>query len=223
MKEGWSFPSVEDVPYKLIYLHGFNSASADDKGDLLVEKTKLRLLSDMCEEHGCIFRAPNLDYRNPQGVVKQLIDLAEELDVHASLNDLSFIGTSLGGFMAEVMARATATNAIMINPAIKPSESLQRSIGPLENYVTGEKYIWTQENCDAFKELEWDESGIYAAGISRTVIVDLGDEILDARQTIRRYEGKVALHVFEGGSHRFDHMEEALPKILDSMMTVAVC
>ncbi len=117
--------------------------------------------------------------------------------------------------MAEVMARATATNAIMINPAIEPSKSLQRSIGPLENYVTGEKYIWTQENCDAFKELEWDESGIYAAGISRTVIVDLGDEILDARQTISRYEGKVALHVFEGGSHRFDHMKEALPKDID--------
>ena len=125
--------------------------------------------------------------------------------------------------MAEVMARATLTNAIMINPAIKPSESLQRSIGPLENYVTGEKYLWTQENCDAFKELEWDDSVNFAAGIPRTVIVDLGDEILDARQTIKRYEGKVALHVFEGGSHRFDHMEEALPMILDSITTIAFC
>ena len=63
----------------------------------------------------------------------------------------------------------------------------------------------------------------YAASISRTVILDLGDEILDVRRTIRKYEGKVALHVFEGGSHRFDHMEDALPKILDSMTTLAVC
>ncbi len=223
MKEEGNRLSAEGFPCKLIYLHGFNSASTDDKGNLLVGKTKLRLLSEMCADHGFIFRAPNLDYQDPPGVVKQLIGLTEELDVHASFNDLSFIGTSLGGFMAEVMARHTATNAIMINPAIKPSESLQRSIGPLENYVTGEKYIWTQENCDAFKALEPDDSGKYAAGISRTVIVDLGDEILDARQTIRKYEGKVALHVFEGGSHRFDHMEDALPKILDSMTTIAVC
>jgi len=138
--------SAEGFACKLIYLHGFNSASTDDKGDLLPEKTKLQLLSEMCADCGFIFKAPNLDYQDLPGVVEQLIDLTEELDVHRSFNDLSFIGTSLGGFMAEVMARKTATNAIMINPAIKPSESLQRSIGPLENYVTGEKYIWTMSS-----------------------------------------------------------------------------
>jgi predicted esterase YcpF (UPF0227 family) len=220
MKKDWVLPPTENLPNKLIYLHGFNSASVDDNGDLLQGKTKLQLLSQLCAERNFIFVAPNLDYREPLRVVKQLADLAEELDVHASYCDLSFIGTSLGGFMAEVMARETATNAIMINPAIKPSESLVRSIGPLENYATGEKYTWIQENCDAFKALEMDGPGGCIAGISRTVIVDLGDEILDARQTIKKYEGKVALHVYEGGSHRFDHMEEALPKILDSMTTL---
>ena len=81
----------------------------------------------------------------------------------------------------------------------------------------------SEKQINKFKEMEWDESGIYAAGISRTFIVDLADEVLDARATIKRYEGKVALHAFEGGSHRFDHMEEALPMILNSMTTIAVC
>jgi predicted esterase YcpF (UPF0227 family) len=220
MNKDWVLPPTGHLPNKLIYLHGFNSASVDDNGDLLPGKTKLQLLSQLCAEHDFIFAAPNLDYREPLRVVKQLNDLAEELDVHASYCDMTFIGTSLGGFMAEVMARKTATDAIMINPAIKPSESLMRSIGPLENYATGEKYIWTQEHCDAFKALEWNGPGKCAVGISRTVIVDLGDEILDAQQTINKYKGKVALHVFEGGSHRFDHMEEALPKILVSMTTL---
>jgi predicted esterase YcpF (UPF0227 family) len=223
MNKDWVFPPMEDVPNKLIYLHGFNSASVDDNGGFLPGKTKLQLLSQLCAERNYIFAAPNLDYREPLRVVEQLNDLAEELDVHASLCDLSFIGTSLGGFMAEVMARRTSTNAIMINPAFKPSESLVRNIGPCKNYVTGEKYTWTQKNCDAFRGLEWDEEGKYAIGIPRTVIVDLGDEVLDARQTVKRYEGKVALHVYEGGSHRFDHMEEALPKILDSMTTITFC
>ena len=54
------------------------------------------------------------------------------------------------------------------------------------------------------------------------MILDLGDEILDARETIKKYQGKVALKIFEGGSHRFDHMEEAMPEILTAMSTVCV-
>jgi len=205
---------------KLIYLHGFNSASMDDEGNLIASKTKLQLLSQFCEEQNIIFTAPNLDYRDPLAVVDQLTDLAEELDVHASFNDMTFIGTSLGGFMAEIMAMKTHTGAIMINPAINPSRSLVRSIGKCRNYVTGEEYVWTQKNCDAFKILEQDSTGNCYDAIPRTIILDLGDEILDARETIKKYEGKVGLHVFEGGSHRFDHMKEAMPAISDAVKSV---
>jgi predicted esterase YcpF (UPF0227 family) len=210
-----------EMTEKLIYLHGFNSASVDDEGNLIATKTKLQLLSQFCRQHDYIFVAPNLDYRNPQGIVEQLTHLAEELDVHASFSDMTFIGTSLGGFMAEIMAMRTQTGAIMINPAINPSKSLMRSIGKCRNYVTGEEYIWTQENCDAFNALERESTGHCCDGIPRTVLLDLGDEILDSRETIKKYEGKVGLHVFEGGSHRFDHMEEAMPAISDALKYVA--
>ena len=208
-------------PHKLIYLHGFNSASVDDKGKLAPNKIKLQLLSKLCAEHDFTFTAPNLDYRNPLGIVKQLTEVAEELDVHASFCDMTFIGTSLGGFMAEILAQETLTGAIMINPAINPSQSLMRSIGNCKNYVTGEKYTWTQENCDAFKALEQKSTGKFLDGIPRTVILDLGDETLDADETIKKYEGRVKFKIFEGGSHRFDHMEEAMPTILDAMTTVS--
>ena len=216
-------PAVDAASEKLIYLHGFNSASVDNEGNLIATKSKLQLLSQFCKQHNYIFVAPNLDYRDPLGVVEQLTDLAEELNVHASFSDTTFIGTSLGGFMAEIMAMKTLTSAIMINPAINPSQSLMRSIGKCQNYVTGEEYRWTQENCDAFKVLERESTGYCCDGIPRTVLLDVGDEILDARKTIKKYEDKVALHVFEGGSHRFDHMEEAMPAISDALMYCAVC
>ena len=207
---------------KVIYLHGFNSASVDEEARLLPSKNKLQMLNQLCGEIGFRFIAPNLDYQNPNAIVEQLSKLALGTEVNESPGYTSFIGSSLGGFMAEYMAMKTRTQAIMINPAITPSASLTSAIGECRNYVNNEKYQWSKENCDAFHALEQElEQFAKTDSISRTVLLDLGDEVLDAREAIKKYEGKVTLYVFQGGSHRFDHMQESLAAIKDALTAMA--
>lgn len=204
----------------LIYIHGFNSASQDERGNILLSKSKLRILTDFCAQNDFRFLAPNLDYLNVDEVIVRLIKLENQLVSNGY--EVNYIGTSLGGFFAEYMAMITCTKAIMINPAINPSTTLKRYIGPCQNYANNHEYIWTQENCDAFKPYEEDLLEFPRGEVPRTILLDMGDELLDSSETIRKYEGKVEFHTYEGGSHRFDHLEEALPIIKGSVWWMAL-
>ncbi|NOQ50480.1 MAG: hypothetical protein GQ557_02285 [Mycoplasmataceae bacterium] len=203
----------------LIYLHGFNSASIDNHGNLL-SKNKLKILNNFCNENNFKFIAPNLDYRNIPEVIENLNFLERELDKDGY--DVTFIGTSLGGFFAEYMAWETLTKAILINPAINPSKTLKRYIGNIKNFANGKEYKWTSENCEAFVEYEQELLKFPYTEIPRTVILDRGDEVIDVERTIERYDGKASVHTFEGGSHRFDHIEEALPIIKKAIFSFAL-
>jgi len=209
--------SVE-IQHALVYVHGFNSASQDEHGEILLSKHKLRILANFCRKNNYKFLAPNLDYQNLEFVVKELKAMQQEQDSDGL--DVHFIGTSLGGFFAEYMAMVTQTSANMINPAINSSKTLTRYIGPCTNFASGQEYIWTQENCDAFLPYEEELKNFPDGQIRRLVLLDMRDELLDSSETKEKYEGKVALHTFEGGSHRFDHMHEALPMIKDSIQAI---
>ena len=43
-----------------------------------------------------------------------------------------------------------------------------------------------------------------------TIVLDMGDEILDAQATLDFVKGRLPFVTFEGGSHRFDHMAELI-------------
>lgn len=48
------------------------------------------------------------------------------------------------------------------------------------------------------------------------ITIDLGDEIIDPRATLRAVKGKLPIVMFEGGSHRFDHMSDLIPKLRET-------
>lgn len=204
--------------HALVYIRGFNSASQDEHGKILLSKHNLRILANFCRRNDYKFLAPNLDYQNLGSVVHQLEVIHNKLDSDGL--DVHFIGTSLGGFFAEYMAMITQISANMINPAINQSKTQTRYIGHCTNYASGQEYTWTQENCDAFLPYEEKQLNFPDAQIGRLVLLDMGDELLDSAETIKKYEGKVALHAFKGGSHRFDHMHEALPMIKESVEAI---
>lgn len=45
------------------------------------------------------------------------------------------------------------------------------------------------------------------------VLLDMGDDVHDARETQKALEGVYEIITFEGGSHRFGHMTESLDSI----------
>jgi len=106
----------------IIYLHGFNSASLDVDGNLLTGKEKLFVMQAFCAEKAVLFYTPNVDYRDFQNLVEDLLfEWNQYLDQGY---DVIFMGSSMGGFASEYLAMKTGCHAIMINPAIKPSELL---------------------------------------------------------------------------------------------------
>jgi len=198
----------------IIYLHGFNSASLDLNGELLINKEKLLLLQQFCLQKGIQFFTPNVDYRDFEGIVEDMLfQWNQFLDQSF---DVIFMGSSMGGFASEYLAMKTGCKAVMINPAIIPTKLLPQFIGVAENYETGQSYQWQQDNCNQFIKYE-QELKTVSQPIDRTILLDMGDELLDSEVTISEYKDKANIVTYSGGSHSFEHMNEALA-VIDKLL-----
>jgi uncharacterized protein len=62
----------------------------------------------------------------------------------------------------------------------------------------------TQDCVTAYEALSFRLDG------QGTIVLDMGDEILDAQATLDFVSGRLPVIVFDGGSHRFDHMTELI-------------
>ena len=194
----------------IIYLHGFNSASLDLDGNLLISKEKLLVLQQFCLQKDILFYTPNVDYRDFEGIIEDMLfQWNQYLD---QSYDVVFMGSSMGGFTSEYLAIKTGCKAIMINPAITPSELLTQFVGVTENYETGQPYHWEQNNCEQYKRYE-KELNSSSQPIERTVLLDMADELIDSVNTLFLYKDKANVVSYEGGSHGFEHIKQALPVI----------
>jgi hypothetical protein len=124
-----------------------------------------------------------------------------------------FMGSSLGGFSSEYLAMKTGTKAVMINPAINPSELLVKYIGITENFENNQPFDWTQANCDQFKSYEIEIENFTAEKSRRTILLDMADELIDSSKTLHKYNTRAEVTTYEGGSHSFEHIKQALPII----------
>ncbi|NOQ15290.1 MAG: hypothetical protein GQ583_12540 [Methyloprofundus sp.] len=191
----------------IIYLHGFNSASLDLDGNLLTSKEKLLLMQEFCLQKDILFYTPNIDYRDFEGIVEDMLfQWNQYLDQSC---DVVFMGSSMGGFSSEYLAMKTGGKAIMINPAITPSELLPQFTGVTENYETGEPYCWEQKHCEQYLKYE-KELESSSQSIDRTILLDMADELIDSENTLAKYQDKANVVSYDGGSHSFEHMRQAL-------------
>jgi len=194
----------------IIYLHGFNSASLDIEGELLTSKEKLLVLEQFCLQKDILFYTPNVDYRDFEGIVEDILfQWNQYLD---QSYDVIFMGSSMGGFSSEYLAMKTGCKAIMINPVIVASELLSQFIGVTENYETGQPYQWDQNNCNQYIKYE-KEIENSAQSIDRTILLDMADELIDSENTVLVYKDKANVVAYDGGSHGFEHIKQALPVI----------
>ena len=178
------------MEYRFIYLHGFNSAG-DKRTD------KVQTLSELGE-------VVTIDYDSFRSYGEIFAHLSVEIPklVNATEHRCCLIGTSLGGYWANKIGCHLGIPAILLNPSIKPSETLTKHVGiVLENFKTGERNTLNPSIPETYPDA--DREGNFL------VIVGRGDEVLNARDTIDFFDG-VEVVTFDGGSHRFEHMGEAL-------------
>ena len=183
---GQSSTLGEHKAASILYCHGWGSRFDPSK-------RKIRSLAKMRPVEGI-----TVDYTlHPQAVFENYAAL---LTRHPQA---LVVGTSLGGFYAAWLGAEFDRPFIAINPSIAPSKTLQAYVGLGVNHV-GEPFELTEDCVTAYDALSFRVDG------QGTIILDMGDEILDARATLDFARGRLPVVVFDGGSHRFDHMDELI-------------
>jgi len=181
----------------LFYLHGFNSSPQSHKAQVLGEYLGERGLGS---HYACPALPP---------VASDAIALCEELMARHAGQPVCFVGSSLGGYYATVLAEKHGVKAVLINPAIDPHVGLRAYLGTQKNLHTGEPYELTERHLEEWRRL-------YPERITPSrylLIVETGDEVLDYRRAVERYAGARQI-VVEGGDHSLQSFPQHLPAIL---------
>ena len=181
----------------IIYLHGFNSTGDSAKGQLF--KKNLRHLSIL---------TPTYHY-DPRRAIPCLEKLIQEN--FSPENPLMLIGSSLGGYYAQYLSHRFKLKTVLINPALMPLTTLTDYLGVNTNFYTGEEYTLTQTHLDALFSLDIPDP--CTAPVPTLLLLDKGDEILDYRVAVSRYQNCAEIVMFNGGDHQFQHMTESFPRI----------
>jgi uncharacterized protein len=185
--------------HKFYYLHGFNSA-ADPDSD------KVRLLKSIGE----VVLLSYDSFATYDQIMKSLVE-ANEPDLDWTIPVI--VGTSLGGFYAAELGKCWGLPCVMINPAWRPLDVLGPQSGQtFTNYKTGEVRTLEKHVTDSYLGKSFDTNRYYFP----LVLLDEGDELLDSQETSQQLSSmKCEVIMFEGGDHRFAHMEQALKPISD--------
>jgi len=184
----------------IIYLHGFNSGGQSQKAAWLREH-----LAPVP-----VF-APDYPAHRAHEALRVLRKFIRRLRRENPQNrKLMFIGSSLGGFWAQCLAPEFGARIVLINPSMRPDETLARHTGRYRNAATGEETVLTADDVRAFKTHRVEPCN---QKVPTLVLLDANDEVLDYRLAEAAFHGCGRTIVYPGGSHRFDHLAEALPEI----------
>lgn len=182
-----------------MYLHGFISSP---------QSRKAVMLGDFVRGYaaGLDYRVPLLHHR-PEQAMAQVMQACRDVPP----DDLTLVGSSLGGFYATVAAERLGCRAALLNPAVRPHRHFAKYLGPQRNLYTGEAFELTWEHIDELRRLD-------PPAITRPerywLFVETGDEVLDYREAVAYYAGALQ-DVVQGGDHALTTFPERIPDIVD--------
>ncbi|SAL40647.1 YqiA/YcfP family alpha/beta fold hydrolase [Caballeronia humi] len=182
----------------ILYLHGFRSSPQSFKARVM--RARLAELGRLDE-----WRCPVLPV-SP----REAIALAESLVAIADTQDVTVIGSSLGGYYATYLAEKHGWRAVLLNPAVVPQRDLSHYLGEQPLWHGGGSIVVTPVHLDELRALGVD-------AITRPeryyLIAATGDEVLDYRTMLEHYPN-VRTTLIQGG----DHAISDFPKYLDEVL-----
>jgi uncharacterized protein len=183
----------------IVYLHGLNSAGSSAKAACLREALPhIEIVS------------PTYPAQTASLAVEVLEQELRETFARSDRNGEPrvLVGSSMGGFYGAWLAdRLDVQHLFMINPALEPWQLLKKVVGWQFNEALHTSYHLSEEMVEATRAYAADPSKLITP---TTLLLDKGDELIDYHTSVALYEGHARIHCFEGGSHGFDHMDEAL-------------
>ena len=181
----------------IVYLHGFNSSPASHKAQVM---KKTMTAAGLAQRFAC----PALP-DTPAEAMRAI----EATIAGRDSRELTFLGSSLGGFYATHLAERLGCRAALINPAITPHIGLEAYLGTQKNLHTGEPYELTPAHLEGWRRLlvERIDPERYL------LLLETGDEVLDWREAARKYEG-ARMVIRQGGDHSLQSFPEHIARIL---------
>ena len=185
----------------IVYLYGFSSGPASAKASAL---RRALWPSEVV--------VPAYPSQDPDAAVAALSGTIDTIVSRCEEPDLMLIGSSLGGFYAQYLGatRIEVKKVVLINPALQPRLTLAPFVGTNINMVTGEEFTFSRTNLDALAHYELTPHAVVAPTL---VLLDAADELIDSRVAAARYRGIGRVIVYPGGSHRFEHVDDAAPEV----------
>ena len=182
----------------ILYLHGFRSAPASFKANLLARRMAELGLADQ-------WLCPQLPASPGEA-----IDLCLELVAPHDKDDLTLIGSSLGGYYAIWLAEQLGCKAALLSPAVHAYRALASHVGKHATYHSAEPFEFKPEYV---QELE----DIRASGITRPerylLLAATGDEVLDWRE-MRDYLAGAQQLIIQGSDHGISDFADWMPQVL---------
>ena len=183
----------------IIHVHGFNSSPASHKANQLRKR-----LAAMGREGE--FACPALSHWPQQAMACLKREVAK-----AQPDSVTLVGSSLGGFYSTWLTEHLGCRSVLVNPAITPHEGLRAYLGTQRNLYTGEEYQFTEDHLTQLKD-------IYIPRPARMehyfLIHTTGDELLDWRLAVQRYEGCRQI-VVDGSDHGFSEFGDYIDCVLE--------
>ena len=181
----------------ILYLHGFTSGPQSHKAQALGGRMRKRGLGEK-------FVCPQLP-ASP----REAVALAERLIATHPVSTV--VGSSLGGYYATYLAETFDLKAVLVNPAVMAHLSLKDFVGPQRWLYSGESFEFTREHVE---ELRAIEIPVLSKPQRFWLMVEEGDETLDFRHAVSRYQG-ARQTVLPGGDHSFTRWGDYLDPIIE--------
>ena len=183
----------------ILYLHGFRSSPLSMKARLTGER--MAQLGRSAE-----FICPQLP-ASP----KLAIELALKLVDGIPPDELTIIGSSLGGFYATWLVEKLGCRAVVLNPAVVAALDLEKHVGVTTAYHSNERFEFKREYIDELFALET----VAPLRLERYFLIACtGDEVLDYRQMLVHYAG-AKRKVVEGSDHAISEYADYLDEVLE--------
>lgn len=186
----------------VLYLHGFRSSPLSFKARVVGERM------------AALGRSQELVCPQLPASPKAAMELALELVAGKHADELSIIGSSLGGFYATWLAERIGCRAVLLNPAVDPLRNLEKHVGVTTEYHSDKPFEFKREYIDELRDLKVEritQPGRYF------LLACTGDEVLDYRDMVAHYPG-ARQHVIQGSDHAISEFRDYVDEVLGFCM-----
>lgn len=125
-------------------------------------------------------------------------------------HSVSFAGSSLGGYYATYLAEKYSGTAVLINPSVKPYETLAAYLGKNKLYHSDEYWQFDESHIQQLQAMNVNK---LTDAERYLVLLQTGDETLDYRQAELKFKNSQCI-IEQGGDHSFTGFERYIPRIM---------